>query len=211
MKKKKSVKTGIIVAVLLLAVGFAAVTTTLYINGTAIIKPNDQDFRDNVIFASAAMTFSDASVTEITQPQIVDDGKSITFTTPSLKSIGDTATIQYTIQNNSQYKAQLTDMVCKIVDGAAAPADMTGAAAVVTSTEGHVRVTAANSLMASEETKIINRNATTGEDTLKVEMIKSFAGTEEADFKTYTIKCQLDVNAVEDGATTTTTSNAAGE
>ncbi len=210
MKKKKSVKTGIIVAVLLLAVGFAAVTTTLYINGTAIIKPNSDDFKNNVVFRTAAMTFSDATVTEITQPQIVDGGKSITFTTPSLKSIGDTATIKYTIENKSQYKAQLTDMVCKIVDGDAAPADMTGAAAIVTSTEGHVRVTASNALMATEESKVIARNAISGEDTLKVEMIKSFAGAEGVTSQNYTIKCQLDVNAVEDGATTTSSSTTAG-
>ncbi len=35
MKKNKTAKTGIIVAILLLAVGFAAITTTLVINGTA--------------------------------------------------------------------------------------------------------------------------------------------------------------------------------
>ena len=50
MKKNKTAKTGIIVAILLLAVGFAAITTTLYINGTAVIKPDDENFKKNVIF-----------------------------------------------------------------------------------------------------------------------------------------------------------------
>ena len=41
MNKKKS---GIALAVLGLTVGFAAVSTTLYINGTAVLKENQTDF-----------------------------------------------------------------------------------------------------------------------------------------------------------------------
>ena len=44
---KKS-KIGIVVLLLVLAVGFAAVSTTLVINGTAIFGTNDDDF--DVIF-----------------------------------------------------------------------------------------------------------------------------------------------------------------
>ncbi len=40
MKKKGS----ILVAILLLAVGFAAISTTLIINGTAKVSKNNEDF-----------------------------------------------------------------------------------------------------------------------------------------------------------------------
>ena len=56
MKKNKTAKTGIIVAILLLAVGFAAITTTLVINGTAKIVPDSENFEKNVIFTEATAT-----------------------------------------------------------------------------------------------------------------------------------------------------------
>ena len=45
MKKK----TGLIIAILCMAIGFAAVSTTLYINGTATIKSNDKDFKEKKV------------------------------------------------------------------------------------------------------------------------------------------------------------------
>ena len=44
----KAKKTGIALAVLGLTVGFAAVSTTLFINGTTTIKSNKEDFVKNI-------------------------------------------------------------------------------------------------------------------------------------------------------------------
>ena len=49
MKKKGS----IVVAILLLAVGFAAISTTFIINGTAKVSENNEDF--SVIFTKATL------------------------------------------------------------------------------------------------------------------------------------------------------------
>ena len=46
MKNKKYLLGGL----LLLGIGFAAVSTTLYINGTVNIKADTQNFEENVIF-----------------------------------------------------------------------------------------------------------------------------------------------------------------
>ena len=46
----KITKKGILLVVLFLTIGFAAITTTLTITGTATIKANNEDFEKNVIF-----------------------------------------------------------------------------------------------------------------------------------------------------------------
>ena len=98
MNKKKS---GIALAVLGLTVGFAAVSTTLYINGTAVLKENQDDFEKNVVFTAASME------TNTNGASISDDGKTITFTTADLDEIGDYDVLTYEITNNSTYNAKL--------------------------------------------------------------------------------------------------------
>ena len=99
----KKTKKSILILVLLLTVGFAAVTTTLYINGTLHLGANATDFETNVIFTKAELTYSDTTKTAVTTGLISEDGKTITFETDTLKSIDETATLTYDISNNSQY------------------------------------------------------------------------------------------------------------
>mgnify|MGYP004671238941 CR=1 FL=1 len=63
MKKKAS----IVVAILLLAVGFAAISTTLIINGSTKVGENTDDF--SVIFTAASLDGEDVYST------VVDDTK----------------------------------------------------------------------------------------------------------------------------------------
>ena len=84
MKKNKTAKTGIIVAILLLAVGFAAITTTLVINGTAKIVPDSENFEKNVIF-------TDATASEGATATISEDGK-ITCEAPTSDSATEAET-----------------------------------------------------------------------------------------------------------------------
>ena len=52
--KKKSM---LIIAILLMSIGFAAVTTTLVINGNANVSENNEDF--SVIFTAASLDGKD--------------------------------------------------------------------------------------------------------------------------------------------------------
>jgi hypothetical protein len=73
-------------------VGFAAVSTSLIINGNTAIKTNATDF--DVYFSSAiAETGGSATITS--------NKKQITYNTKELLNVGDTATLDYSIYNNS--------------------------------------------------------------------------------------------------------------
>ena len=91
---------GIFIAILLLAVGFAAVSTTLIINGGARIIA-DQDNFD--------IYFSEAVLDNVSSPQLIsEDKKTITYTTKDLKVAGETSVLDYVVTNNStQYDAEV--------------------------------------------------------------------------------------------------------
>ena len=101
-------KTALVLVILGLTVGFAAITTTLTITGTATIKANNEDFENNVVFKAGSATATNGTAT------IAENGKSITFTTNTFKSIGDTATVNFTVANNSNYGAKFSSpaIVC---------------------------------------------------------------------------------------------------
>ena len=105
MKKKAS----IVVAILLLAVGFAAISTTLIINGTTKVSENTDDF--SVIFTSATLDGTDVYANVISQ-----DKKTINFSTSDLKTLNQTSVLNYEVTNNSaNYDAEVT-VNCKVKD-----------------------------------------------------------------------------------------------
>ena len=86
----------------MLAIGFAAVSTTLIINGTIVIGTNENDF--DVIFTEAKL-----DGTESSKAVISADKRKITFSTNKLVSVGDTSILEYKVKNNStQYGANVT-------------------------------------------------------------------------------------------------------
>lgn len=189
MKKEKKNKSwkGILLIVLLLAIGFAAVTTTLYINGTINFGANNEDFEKNLIFSKAELTYSDSTKTPVTTGLIIKDGKEIEFTTDKLTMIGETATLTYDIKNNSQYDADLAEIVCTVKN--AAEADVT--AAVVTSKTGdYIK------LDASSVAGILSKNNTKSDNTLTVTMIKSYVGTDDSNETTYKVHCEIAAEGV---------------
>ena len=109
MKKKAS----IVVAILLLAVGFAAVSTTLIINGNAKVGENTDDF--SVIFTAATLDGQDVYT------NVIDDTKKIiTFETSDLKTLNQTSVLNYEVTNNSaNYNAEV-QVNCKVKDGTTA-------------------------------------------------------------------------------------------
>ena len=89
--KKKSM---LIIAILLMSIGFAAISTTLIINGNAKVSENSEDF--SVIFTAASIDGKDEYSTAVD-----DTKKIITFTTSELKTLNQTSILTYEVTNNS--------------------------------------------------------------------------------------------------------------
>ena len=109
MKKKAS----IVIAILLLAVGFAAISTTLIINGTTKVSENTDDF--SVIFTSASLDGTDVYAS------VIDETKEIiSFSTSGLTTLNQTSVLTYEITNNSSnYDANIS-VDCKAKDNTTA-------------------------------------------------------------------------------------------
>ena len=75
--KKKSM---LIVAILLMSIGFAAISTTLIINGNAKVSENNEDF--SVIFTAASIDGKNVYSTAVDETK-----KTITFTTSELQNV----------------------------------------------------------------------------------------------------------------------------
>ena len=109
MKKKSA----IIIAIILMSIGFAAVSTTLIINGNAKVSENQDDF--SVIFTAASIDGKDVYSTAVD-----DTKKTITFETSELKTLNQTSILTYEVTNNSsQYDAEVT-VTCVPKDGTTA-------------------------------------------------------------------------------------------
>ena len=98
MKDRKKM----LLVVLLMAVGFAAVSTTLYINGQTTISTNQDDFN---------VYYSDAYVNGEQDKSVITDDTHIVFTT-ELSGLGEKYILDYEVTNGSKnYDAEL-EMVC---------------------------------------------------------------------------------------------------
>ena len=94
MKNRKS----ILLVVLLLAVGFAAVSTTIYINGSTNIIPNQDDFN---------VYYSDAYVNGVQNKSVITNDTHIVFET-ELSTLGEEYILDYEVTNGSKnYDAEL--------------------------------------------------------------------------------------------------------
>ena len=98
MKKRSA----ILVAIILMSIGFAAVSTTLIINENAKVSENEEDF--SVIFTAASLDGKDV------YSEVVDDTrKIITFETSELKTLNQTSVLTYEVTNNSSnYDAEVS-------------------------------------------------------------------------------------------------------
>ena len=97
--KKKSM---LIVAVILMSIGFASISTILIINGNAKVSENNEDF--SVIFTAASIDGKDVYSTAVD-----DTKKIITFETSELKTLNQTSILTYEVTNNSSnYDAEVT-------------------------------------------------------------------------------------------------------
>ena len=102
-------KSAIIIAIIIMCIGFAAVSTPLIINGSAKVSENTDDF--SVIFTSATLDGID-----VYNDVIDGTKKNINFNTKDLKNVGDASVLAYEATNNSSnYDAEVT-VNCKVKD-----------------------------------------------------------------------------------------------
>ena len=106
-------KSAIIVAILIMCIGFAAISTTLIINGNAKVSENTDDF--SVIFTAASLDGQDV------YNNVIDDTKKIiTFETSDLKKLNQTSVLNYEVTNNSaNYDAEVS-VNCKVKENTTA-------------------------------------------------------------------------------------------
>ncbi len=94
-------KKGIIITLILMSIGFAAVTTSLVINGTINYGYDSDEFD---VYFSEAILDGVVRSEELIKP----NNKSITFTTKELSKLGDKSILEYQVMNNSkQYDAKV--------------------------------------------------------------------------------------------------------
>ena len=92
-------KRNIMILVLLLAIGFAAVSTTLTLNGTLNIGENTQDFD---------VYFSKSIEDGVENKKLIKDDTHLEFT-KDMSLVGDTYTLEYDVTNGSRnYDAEIT-------------------------------------------------------------------------------------------------------
>lgn len=100
MKKKKSfVALALVVAVLVLGVGYALNTIDLKVNGDITVSPDDSNF--DVKFTAASIT-TKGTLAGQTDTATIGDGKEATLSVKTLKTVGEKVVAEYTITNNSK-------------------------------------------------------------------------------------------------------------
>lgn len=209
-KSKKS----IIILIVLLAIGFAAVTTTLTINGVIKIGANQENFDVGVKFVDGAyLEYSDTAghvEGDHGSVQIESNGnyagKKLTFETGVLKNIGETVTLKYQIENGSQYYAQLKGMTCTLsrADSSDESYDTNGSAHV----KGEYVELSAEDINGIVLDPKGQDASISNEHTVVIKMIKSFVGKENTTEDNYTVTCTINAQGLADRPEGATTENA---
>ena len=141
-------KSAIVIAILIMCVGFAAISTTLIINGSTKVSENTEDF--SVIFTSASLDGTDVYA------NVIDDTKKvITFETSDLKTLNQTSVLNYEVTNNSSnYDAEVT-VNCKVKDNTTAKYT-----SIKNELEGKATVVKAKETLTGTLTVTLNKTAT---------------------------------------------------
>ena len=143
--KRKSI---IAVTILLLAIGFAAISTTLIINGSTKVGENTDDF--SVIFTAASIDGKDVYSTAVDATK-----KTMTFTTSDLKTLNQTSVLNYEVTNNSaNYDAEV-QVNCKTKENTTAKYT-----SIKNELDGNATVIKAKETLTGTLTVTLNKTAT---------------------------------------------------
>ena len=143
--KRKSI---IAVTILLLAIGFAAISTTLIINGSTKVGENTDDF--SVIFTAASLDGTDVYANVISA-----DKKTITFETNDLKTLNQTSVLNYEVTNNSSNYDAEVQVNCKTKENTIAKYT-----SIKNELEGNATVIKAKETLNGTLTVTLNKTAT---------------------------------------------------
>lgn len=185
MRRNKTAKVGIVVAILLLTVAFAAVSTTLTINGSASVKSNNTEFTQNIVFANEGehvpylLVNDDTAHVDVT---VNDSGKTLEFTVPeAFDTVGNHAVLHYWVANKStNYDATIKSINCSVKNAGGEVA-----------TDGYIEATPANNLV---NTTVTKSTGISDESTVDVRMAKSYAKEGTAEYK---VECTIDAEGSE--------------
>ena len=105
MKNRKGLIAFLVLAVMLLGVGYAALTDTLDITGSADVNQSaaEEAFNEDIYF-SAAVANEDGNTASIN----ADNNDKASFTAKTLKGKGDKVTFTFTIKNDGDVDATVT-------------------------------------------------------------------------------------------------------
>ena len=105
MKNRKGLISLMLVAVLLLGIGYAALTDTLDITGSADVNQSaaEEAFNEDIYFSAAV-----ANETGNTASVNADNNDKASFTAKTLKGKGDKVTFTFTIKNDGDVEATVT-------------------------------------------------------------------------------------------------------
>jgi uncharacterized repeat protein (TIGR01451 family) len=105
MKSRKGLISIMLVAVLLLGIGYAALTDTLDITGSADVNQSaaEEAFNEDIYFSAAV-----ANETGNTASVNADNNDKASFTAKTLKGKGDKVTFTFTIKNDGDIAATVT-------------------------------------------------------------------------------------------------------
>ena len=105
MKNRKSLIAVLLVAVMLLGIGYAALTDTLDITGSADVNQSaaEEAFNEDIYF-SAAVANEEGNTASVN----ADNNDKASFTAKTLKGKGDKVTFTFTIKNDGDVAATVT-------------------------------------------------------------------------------------------------------
>ena len=108
MKKRTGIL-GVLIAIVLIGIGYAAVTAVnLTINGNGTITPSDDNFK--VVYTGVTSTANPTTINVATDTIGTEGVTTTSFTVTNMTKKDDTVTLTYTIQNKSaDYKAVLNE------------------------------------------------------------------------------------------------------
>ncbi len=108
MKNRKTVVVAfLLIATMLLGIGYAALTDTLDITGSADVNVSEleKEFEDDIYFSLAVANGDDPSNTASVN---ADNNDKASFSAKSLVKKGDTASFTFTIKNDSAHTVSVT-------------------------------------------------------------------------------------------------------
>ncbi len=171
LKRNKMLALFLVIAVLCMAIGFAAISDTLYVGGTVNLDLSDggeldKEFNENVYFVNAMATDSKVTASTIGADEAGDANDKYTFVidASAFNNVGDSQAITVSVKNDNNVDATLT--LSAVAEGALA--DFITVTPVINTT---VAAGAANEMTITVTLDSVPANTATGEISFTIEAV----------------------------------------